>query len=309
MSRTCGYWRFGVGRVTTSPNKERAHPLLSQSGLARGLTLAIVGSLAFAGSSCQRSGSSVDDGKSALRWGADEEGGAPYISRGKDGNYVGFEVDLAEALAKEIGRPIEYTPKSFKSLVDDLERGDIDLAMNGLEVTPDRQKIVRLSRPYYVYRLQLVTRKDDDRFAALADLEGKKDVLVATLENTAASRLLKKLGIPAKTYDDQVNPYNELADKVVDAVLLDLPIAIYVVQKNPVLNTKLKFVGPPIEKGHYAIAFRKDNEALARQFDEALGRLVKNGELQRILEKWELWNDDQKELTDAAPPATPSPKK
>jgi polar amino acid transport system substrate-binding protein len=244
-----------------------------------------------------------------LRWGADEEGGAPYISRTKDGTYVGFEVDIAQALAKEIGRPIEYTPKAFKSLVDDLERGDIDLAMNGLEVTPDRQRIVRLSRPYYVYRLQLVTRKGDDRFASLADLEGKKDVTVATLENTAASRLLKKLGIPAKTYDDQVNPYNELADKVVDAVLLDVPIAIYVVRKNPELNAKLQFTGPPIEKGSYAIAFRKDNEALAQQFDEALGRLIKSGELRRILEKWELWNDDQKELADAGPVPEPSLKK
>ena len=207
------------------------------------LPLLVLGGLMVSGAGC--GGEKKDR---PLRWGADEEGGAPYISRAKDGTYVGFEVDIAQALAKEIGRPIEYTPKAFKSLVDDLNRGDIDLAMNGLEVTPDRQQIVLLSRPYYVYRLQLVTRKGDDRFTKLADLEGKKDIKVATLENTAASRLLNKLGIPTKTYDDQVNPYNELADKVVDAVLLDLPIAIYVVKKNPALNEKLQFTGPPIEK-------------------------------------------------------------
>jgi polar amino acid transport system substrate-binding protein len=246
---------------------------------------------------CQRDRSGVQP----LRWGADEEGGAPYISKDKNGKYVGFEVDLADALAKEIGRPIEYIPKSFKSLVDDLERGDIDLAMNGLEVTEDRQKVVRLSRPYYVYRLQLVTRKDDARFASLKDLEGKSNVKVATLENTAASRLLRKLGIPVSVYDDQVNPYNELALGRVDAVLLDLPIAIYVVQKNDELNAKLKFTGEPIEKGHYAIAFRKKDEALAQQFDSALERLAKNGELKRIYEHWGLWNDDQKELVDDKP--------
>jgi len=266
------------------------------------LPLLVLGGLMVSGAGC--GGEKKDR---PLRWGADEEGGAPYISRAKDGTYVGFEVDIAQALAKEIGRPIEYTPKAFKSLVDDLNRGDIDLAMNGLEVTPDRQQIVLLSRPYYVYRLQLVTRKGDDRFTKLADLEGKKDIKVATLENTAASRLLNKLGIPTKTYDDQVNPYNELADKVVDAVLLDLPIAIYVVKKNPALNEKLQFTGPPIEKGYYAIAVRKDSDALAKQFNEALGRLEKSGQLKQILEKWELWNDDQKELADANP--SPAPKK
>jgi polar amino acid transport system substrate-binding protein len=264
----------------------------------RGLVLVALGISFVALAGCQRDRSG---GVQPLRWGADEEGGAPYISKDKNGKYVGFEVDLADALAKEIGRPIEYTPKSFKSLVDDLERGDIDLAMNGLEVTEDRERVVRLSRPYYVYRLQLVTRKDDKRFANLKDLQGKGTVTVATLENTAASRLLRKLRIPISVYDDQVNPYNELALGRVDAVLLDLPIAIYVVQKNDELNTKLKFTGAPIEKGHYAIAFRKNDEALARQFDGALERLAKNGDLKRIYERWGLWNDDQKELVDDKP--------
>jgi polar amino acid transport system substrate-binding protein len=239
------------------------------------------------------------DENKPLRWGADEEGGAPYISKDpKTGKYVGFEVDLSKALAKQLGRPIVFQPRSFKSLFDDLERGDvIDFAMNGLEVTPDRARLFRFSRPYYVYRLQLVARKDEDRFTNLSQLRAK-DLTVGTLENTAAARLLKKLDIPTKTYDDQVNPYEDLALKRVDAVLLDLPIAIYVVQKNPDLNTKLKFVGEPLEKGLYAIAFRKEDEALAQQFDVALENLTKNGELQRIYEKWGLWNDDQKELGD-----------
>lgn len=266
--------------------------------LLRTLLVAVAAFLALLG--CQKAPPVADDGKKPLRWGADEEGGAPYISKDKDGKYVGFEVDLAKALEKEIGRPIVYTPKSYKMLIDDLERGDIDLAMNGIEVTPDREKVARLSRPYYVYRLQLVTRKDDDRFEGLRDLEGKPRVKVATLENTAASRLLKKLRIPMDVYDDQNNPYNDLALGRVDAVLLDLPIAIYMVQKNEELNAKLKFVGQPIEKGHYAIAFRKQDDALAQEFNTALDRLIQNGELKRILDRWGLWNDDQKELESAA---------
>jgi len=232
-----------------------------------------------------------------LRWGADEEGGAPYITKDPaTDKYVGFEVDLAAALSKELGRPIEYKPYPFKQLIQGLERGDVDLAMNGIEVTEDRKTQALLSRPYYIYRLQLVARAGDERFKGLKDLEGKQNVTVGTLENTAASRLLSKLKIPTKTYDDQVSPYRDLALERLDAVLLDLPIALYVVKKNEELNKKLQFVGAPIEPGEYAIALRKNDTDLARQINEALGRLIGNGELQRIYEKWGLWNDDQKLL-------------
>jgi polar amino acid transport system substrate-binding protein len=232
-----------------------------------------------------------------LLWGADEEGGAPYITKepGTD-KYVGFEVDLAAALSKELGRPIDYKPYPFKQLIQGLERGDIDLAMNGIEVTEDRKAQALLTRPYYIYRLQLVARTGDDRFKGLKDLEGKPNVTVGTLENTAASRLLAKLKIPTKAYDDQVAPYRDLALGRLDAVLLDVPIALYVVKKNDELNKKLEFVGEPIEPGEYAIALRKQDTELAQQINKALLKLIRSGELQRIYEKWGLWNDDQKLL-------------
>jgi polar amino acid transport system substrate-binding protein len=240
--------------------------------------------------------SQSNDPNRPLIWGADAQGGAPYIfsEGGKD---VGFEVELAAALSKELGRPIEFKQYDFSNLANGVLRGDIDLAMNGLEVTEDRKKVLRFSRPYYIYRQQLVVRADDERFKSLEDLKGKKDVTVGTLANTAASRLLEKHGIPVKTYEDQVNPYKDLALKDrVDAVLLDYPIALWVVKKNPDLDKALKFAGPPIEPGQYAIGFDPKNEALAKQVDDALGRLIQKGELKKILEKWELWNDEQKEL-------------
>jgi polar amino acid transport system substrate-binding protein len=234
-----------------------------------------------------------------LLWGADAEGGAPYVYKDTvTGKYAGFEVDLAEALSKELGRPIEFTQYDFKMLIKGLERGDIDLAMNGLEVTEDRKAVVRFSRPYYVYKQQLVVRADDDRFQSFNDLKGRKEVKAATLANTAAWRLLQQHEIPTEVYDDQVNPYKDLDLKRVDAVLLDLPIAIYVVKKNAELNRKLRFAGPPIEPGHYAIALRKNDTALADQIDQALGRLIAGGELKRIYDKWELWTEDQDKLAD-----------
>lgn len=219
-----------------------------------------------------------------LRWGADAEGGAPYVF--KDPNdprrNIGFEVELAAALEKELGRPIEFRQYNYDSLMSGLERGDFDFAMNGLEVTPDRQQRLRLSRPYYRYRLQLVTRSDETRFFNLEQCKAIGGT-VGTLGDTAASRMLEARGISAKVYDGQAEPYQDLALGRIDGVLLDEPIAVYYALSNP----KLRFVGEPFAEGHYAIAFRKDQESLAAQFDAAIQRLDERGVLRHISQKWE----------------------
>jgi polar amino acid transport system substrate-binding protein len=237
----------------------------------------------------------------ALRYGADAEGGAPYIFKDSvDPNKtIGFEVDLVQALAKELGRPIEHRQFGYEALVQGLERGDFDFAMNGLEVTPDRAARLRLSRPYYLYTLQLVVRKDDDRFASLEDLK-KAGANVGTMGDTAASRLLEKEAIRTTYYDSQAEPYLDLALGRTDAVLLDAPIAQYFAAPNPAL----KMAGPRLALGAYAILFRQKDEALAKEFDDAIERLHKSGELEQIYRKWKIWNDDQLQLGGEAPDAS-----
>ena len=251
----------------------------------------IVGLMVVNGSGCQRS---KPVGTQAIVWAADAEGGAPYVFKDPQNpdQHIGFEVDIAAALSKELGRPIEFKQYEFNSLISGLERGDFDMAMNGLEITPDSKAKVRFSRPYYIYKLQLVARAGEDRFKDLEEMKTLKNAKVGTLEDTAAERLLDKMGIPKKIYSGQVEPYTDLGLGRLDAVLLDVPIAQYYAKTDP----KLKFVGDPIEPGYYAIAFRPKNEALAGEVDAALERLLQNGELKRIYEKWGIWNEDQKQL-------------
>ncbi len=233
-----------------------------------------------------------------LRWGADAEGGAPYVfADPKDpSRRIGFEVDLAEALAAELGEPIVFTQYDYKSLLTGLDRGDIDLAMNGLEVTPERKERVRFSSPYYVYEEQLVVRATDHRFD---DLDGCKRVgcVVGTLEETAAERILDARGIHKRIYDGQVEPYQDLGLSRVDAVLLDVPIVVYYAAR----DARLRLAGRPFAKGHYAIAFKRDRVELAGRFDAALLRLAEKGELQRIYASWSLWTDAQRELAGVEP--------
>jgi polar amino acid transport system substrate-binding protein len=235
-----------------------------------------------------------DDGKKPLRWAADEEGGAPFIfpDPANPGKNKGFEVDLVALLARELGRDIQWKHYDFKSLFDGLRRRDYDLAMNGLEATAKRRELFRLSRPYYVYRLQLVTRRNDPRFGSLQEMSGRNDVVVGTLEGTAAAEVLKRLNVPLRVYDDQPALYKELSNKRLDAVYLDTIIQNQYLPQFP----DLRLVGPSEYQGFYAICFHKDDEKLAASFDRALDKLVENGELEKLYRRWKIWNDDQELL-------------
>src|SRR5713226_77836 len=80
--------------------------------------------------------------KPPLKCGTDLEGGIPYLFGNKD-DPIGFEVELMNALARELDRPIERQHAEFSSLIPTLARGDVDLAINGLEITPENLRQAR----------------------------------------------------------------------------------------------------------------------------------------------------------------------
>ncbi len=227
-----------------------------------------------------------------LLWGSDAEGGAPYVfpDPKNPSRLIGFEVDLANAIARQLGVRAVQSQNAWDSLIPALERGDFDFAMNGIEITKTRMKRVLFSAPYYVYTEQLVVRKGDSSIKSMADLKGKK---VGTLSGTVAQDILMGMGgVNVKIYSGQVEPYQDLALGRLDAVLLDLPIAAYYAKPNPML----KYAGPPAGEGLYAIAMRKNDKQLKKKLDKILLKLYRNGELKKIYEKWGLWNSKQEKL-------------
>lgn len=231
-----------------------------------------------------------------LRWGGDSEGGAPYVFPDpKDPRQIiGYEVDLANALAVQLGRRAVFVQNQWDGLVPGLQRGTYDIVLNGLEITSDRQAEIDFTIPYYATAEQLSVRVETPDIASLADLRGKR---AGTLKYSLAERVLRRTpGIEVRTYDGQINVYEDLANGRLDAVLMDWPIALYYSKPNP----KLKFTGPPIEALQYGIGVRKTDPALRAELDAALRRLASAGELQRIYEKWGLWNPETAQLFAAA---------
>src|SRR5881394_2067420 len=99
-----------------------------------------------------------------LRWGADAEGGAPYTYPDPQNpqQIIGFECELADALAAKIGVKAKMVQNQWDQLIPALERGNFDIILNGLELTDENQQRIAMSVPYYVYAQQIVTRKQSD---------------------------------------------------------------------------------------------------------------------------------------------------
>jgi polar amino acid transport system substrate-binding protein len=232
--------------------------------------------------------------RGVLRWGGDLQGGEPYVFEDPDrpDAVVGFEVEIADALARALGVKAQFVQNDWSTLVPSLERGTFDIVLNGLEATPERRQRIRLSRPYYVFAERLSARVGERRFSGLASLRGAR---VGTLASSLAWDMLGRAGAERVPYEGQDEPYRDLAAGRIDAVLMDDIIADRY-GKRP----GLAVVGD-LAEGEYAIGLRPRDQALAEAVDAALASLLERGELRKILERWKLDGPRQARL--AARPA------
>ncbi|HEY3860922.1 MAG TPA: ABC transporter substrate-binding protein/permease [Verrucomicrobiae bacterium] len=232
-----------------------------------------------------------------LLWGADAEGGAPYVypDPQKPEQMTGFECDLAAALAAKLGVKPRMVQNQWDQLLPALDRGNFDIILNGLEITADNQQHAAMSRPYYVYAQQIVTRKD---FAGPTNLDGLKGKTVGVLASSAAQRLLQNAGgIEVKSYPGNVESFLDLKAGRIDIAMLDLPIALFYAKPDPAL----KFSGGPFAPGYYGIGVRKEDATLLAAINQALGQLIRDGALERIYRQHGLWDDRQAMLASYKP--------
>jgi polar amino acid transport system permease protein/polar amino acid transport system substrate-binding protein len=230
-----------------------------------------------------------------LTWGGDIQGGEPYVYEDpqQPGRLIGFEVEIAEGIARRLGGtagPLRarFVQIAWSSLVPGLERGDFDVALNGLEATDERRARIRLSRPYYVYAETLAVRRGAPwRYL---DLGGKR---VGTLTNTYAFDILRRQGIEPVPYEGVQEPYLDLAQGRIDAVLLDDVIA----NRYGCTMPALECVPGEAALGAYVVGMRRADRDLAAAVDAALDDMARTGELRQILERWKLWNQRQEART------------
>jgi len=231
-----------------------------------------------------------------LVWGGDAEGGAPFVEAdpANPSRVRGFDVEVAERIARGLGRrSARFVQVQWSSIDQSVERGDFDIGMSGVEDTPARRAQHAVTLPYFEFREVLAVRpQDQDRIHGLADLRGHR---VATLGATIAYDLLLEardsIGLIPVSYDDDVHPYTDLLSGRVDAVLLDHIIAQRALRR----LGGAAFVILPREAatGHYVGVLARTNPALRDSVDAALREAMRDGSLEQILRRWDVWDASQ----------------
>ena len=254
-----------------------------------------------------------------LRWGGDASGGAPYIiERGPDWPPRGFEGELAEYLAGQLGVAARFVQKDWDMLPSDLGRGDIDVVLNGYEWSPDRERKMASTIPYYVYRLQIIVAPGSPihDWDDLRRGRSGRQLKVGVLSDSAAHRYLEKaftsrdVQIVALSVEGSTGLMNMVRNGKLDATVQDNLAALYYVKQKHEFGD-LCLVGPAIEPGHFVLYVRPNDVELRQRLNKAIRTALSDGTLRRICDKYGLWNEDQQELEQAAeswPPTRAEPE-
>lgn len=238
--------------------------------------------------------------RGAIRWGGDQEGGGPYIYPHPDDprRVTGFEVDLMDLLAARFGVRSDFQQRQWSNLPDCLRIDDIDVIVNGYELTQDHLASKIATIPYYLYELQLIARRDEPTIASWDDLKssgksGKKKV--GLLLGSAAEKFVRdRLGqdVQIVPYEGTTDALLDVKNKKLDATVQDLPAAIFYQKRYP----ELHFVGSPVGQGQYVMYLRPGDDRLRTELNQGILALLKDGQLRELYKRYGIWNPTQEEL-------------
>jgi His/Glu/Gln/Arg/opine family amino acid ABC transporter permease subunit len=231
-----------------------------------------------------------------LLWGGDAEGGAPFVEADPRNPSIvrGMDVEVAELLARGTGREPRFVQVAFTSIDASVERGDFTVGLSGVEDTPARRASHALTVPYFEFREVLTVRaRDRARFRTLADLQGRR---VGTLAGTMAYDLLVRGagagGYQVVSYDDDVHPYSDLAGGRLDAVVLD-----HIIAQRALRHVAGLAIQPDaLARGRYVGVLARGNAGLRDRFDAILKAAMRDGSLEAILRRWNVWDEEQPRL-------------
>lgn len=245
----------------------------------------------------------ADNSEGKFRWAADPVSNVPsaFQSPHDPEKFIGFEKEIADAIAEELGLEPELHPNNWEGLIPGLKSGLYDAVINTLCVTPARQKSIDFSEPYYVTSAYLLVNDDNNSIKTLEDCFGKN---VGSLRSSKPADILDaQEEINTQLYVVEQNALTDLANGRLDAVLLDAPIAIYYSAAIPAI----KYIDTPIGTLEYAVGMRKGDTERVNAVNQAIKRLGESGKLRTILDRWNLWNPKMAEYLQDFSPNTTTP--
>lgn len=208
----------------------------------------------------------------------------PFESVDANNQIVGFDIDLANALCKQMQETCTFTNQPFDGLIPALKFRRFDVIISGMDITEERSKQVTFTQPYYANTAMIIGPKG--KFSSIADLKGKR----VGLENgtTHQKYLMEKHPeITTVGYDSYQNAILDLKSGRLDGLLGDTAVLSGWLKSNPNLGEVGELIKDPQYFGTgVGMAVRPDNKELLAKLNTALEGIKANGEFKKINDKW-----------------------
>jgi len=244
------------------------------------LFLLIAGLTGLAG--CDRFGNTTaSENKDLLIVGSDTT--YPPFEFIENGDISGFDIDLIKEIASRMKKEIEITSSSWDPKFKDLIDGKLDIIISAVPVEAEKADTVDYSRPYYTLEYLLVSLSGSE-IKIKEDLAGKKiGVLKMGKSNISKDYLIN---YEISDYEDIIDMLDALGNKEIEAVLINLPLAVSLLKDNKDMYLVLDKINSNRE---FAIVFKKDSP-LVWQVNQILDAMVTDGKYQSIYDKWFNYN-------------------
>ncbi len=206
---------------------------------------------------------------------------SPNSYHNEDDELVGFDVEVAAAVASHLGVEVQYVETEWASIFAALDAGQIDCVVNEVGYTDERAEKYDFSNPYAFVQGGILTRGDDDSINSFEDLAGK----IAANESTST------WGAAAQEYGAELDPVNAMAQSIsevlngrADCTLNYITAFADYMNENPDANVKIAVYSDPEPSSYIPVV--KGNERLVEAINEALAAAKESGELSEISNKY-----------------------
>ena len=207
---------------------------------------------------------------------------SPFSFHAEDDNELtGYDVEVIEAVAAELGREVEFSETQFDAIFAGLESERYDVIANQITINPERQERYLFSQPYTVSTGVVVTRADDTSVDALEDVEGKRSAQSTT---SSFGELAREAGAQVEAVEGFSQAVTLLKQERVDVTIND-SLAVLEYQKTTG-DDDIRIAAEIDQPSEQAFVFRKDSAELQAEVDEALATLREDGTLARISEEY-----------------------
>ena len=212
---------------------------------------------------------------------------APMGFRDEQGNLVGFDIDLATAVADELGMQVEFKPIDWNAKEMELKAGTIDCVWNGMSITPERQENMALTNKYLNNKIVLMALADSDidvtSAKELADLKIGTQVDSSALQMLMANEAYESFKDNISEYETYDTAIMDLKAGRVDVIAVDQVLGEYT---NNNLGGEMKECTYSLGDDYYVIGFEKSNTELRDKVNDAIKALINNGKAAEISSKW-----------------------